>query len=133
MRFPASIRKRYEHLDRFPEGYLAFGDSICSFNSIYGQGMSSAALQALALGEALSSGQNNLTKRFFPEAAKVADIPWSIAVGNDFRMSETVGPRSAGVKLVNWHISKLHKAAHKYAELTVAFYKVANLLAPPPF
>ena len=132
MRFPASIRKRYEHLDRFPEGYLAFGDSICSFNPIYGQGMSSAALQALALGEALKADRHNLAKRFFAQAAKVVDIPWSIAVGNDLRMPETIGPRNAGVNFVNWYIAKLHKAAHKDAELTVAFLKVANLLAPPP-
>jgi hypothetical protein len=62
----------------------------------------------------------------------VVDIPWSVAVGNDLRMPETVGPRSAGVRFINWYISKLHRAAHTDPAAALAFLRVANLLAPPP-
>ncbi len=132
-RFPASIRRRYERLQRFPEGYLVFGDAISSFNPIYGQGMTASALQAVALDDQLSARKDSgLAQRFFAAAAKVTDIPWSIAVGNDLRIPETVGPRNAGVRLINWYMSKLHKAAHHDDVLTMAFHSVANLLAPPP-
>lgn len=131
-RFPASVRRRYESLERFPDGYLAFGDSISSFNPIYGQGMSAAALQAVELAKTLAEGSDNLARRFFARAAKVTDIPWSIAVGNDLRMPETVGPRNAGVKLINWYMTKLHRAAHHDPVPALAFHRVANLLAPPP-
>jgi len=131
-RFPYSIRRRYDKMRSFPEGYLVFGDAVCSFNPIYGQGMSAAAQQAEALQQCLKDGDENLAPRFFKRASKVVDIPWSIAVGSDLRIPETVGPRNAGVSFINWYIAKLHKAAHRDPEASVAFLKVANLLAPPP-
>jgi 2-polyprenyl-6-methoxyphenol hydroxylase-like FAD-dependent oxidoreductase len=131
-RFPASVRRRYEKLDRFPEGYLVFGDAISSFNPIYGQGMSASALESEQLAATLAEGSANLAKRFFARAAKVVDIPWAIAAGNDLRMPEAVGPRNAGVKFINWYMAKLHRAAHHDEVPALAFHKVANLLAPPP-
>src|SRR5215472_5431816 len=129
-RFPASVWRRYELLQRFPAGYLVFGDAICSFNPIYGQGMSVAALEAMQLENTLVSGAGSMAKTFFRRAAKVVEIPWSIAVGADLRIPETVGRRTAGVKLVNWYISKLHKAAHADPVAALAFHRVGNLLAP---
>ena len=84
-KFPQSTRRRYESVDRFPRGYLVFGDAVCSFNPIYGQGMSVAALQATALDTSLSAGDDALAKRFFSAASKVIDAPWTMAVGGDLR------------------------------------------------
>lgn len=131
IRFPASTRNRYEKLARFPKGLLVFGDAICSFNPVYGQGMSVAALEADVLREGLLSGTANLAKRFFDRAATVIDTPWNIAVGSDLRMPETIGPRSLGVKFINWYISKLHKCAHHDDAAALAFMRVAHLLATP--
>ena len=39
---------------RLPRGYAVIGDAICSFDPTFGQGISVAALEAVALGEALS-------------------------------------------------------------------------------
>lgn len=131
-RFPASVRRRYERLHRFPQGYLVVGDAICSFNPIYGQGMSVAALEAQALDACLTEGTDRLAQRFFHQAAKLVDIPWSIAVGNDLRMPETRGPRTTAVRFINWYMEKLHRAAHQDTQVAMAFHQVANLLAPPP-
>lgn len=130
-RFPASVRLRYENLQRFPDGYLVFGDAISSFNPAYGQGMSVAALQAMELNAALREGSEELAHRFFVRAAKVVDVPWSIAAGSDLSMPEAIGQRSAMLKFINWYIAKLHKAAHRDRALTLAFLNVANLLASP--
>ena len=130
--FPASVRRRYEKLARFPRGYLVLGDALSSFNPIYGQGMSVAALEAIELRKALAQKKPDLARDFFARAAKVIDIPWSIAVGNDLRMPETSGPRPLVVKLINAYIGKLHKAAHHDPQVALAFHRVGNLLAPPP-
>jgi 2-polyprenyl-6-methoxyphenol hydroxylase-like FAD-dependent oxidoreductase len=131
IKFPASVRRHYEGLSRFPSGYLVVGDALCSFNPIYGQGMSVAMLEAAELQTLLAHQAENLAGWFFARASKVVDTPWSIAVGNDLRMPEAVGVRSPGLRAINWYISRLHRAAHADPLCTLAFHKVGNLLAPP--
>ena len=131
-KFPQSTRRRYEHVDRFPAGYLVFGDALCSFNPIYGQGMSVAALQATALDACLRAGDTALAKRFFRAASTVLEGPWTMAVGGDLRYQGVEGTRSAMVKFVNWYIGKLHIAAAGDPVVARAFHRVANLLDPPP-
>lgn len=131
-KFPQSTRRHYEALDRFPDGYLVFGDAFCSFNPIYGQGMSSAAMQAAELQKCLAAGGPQLAPRFFKAAAKVVDAPWTMAVGGDLRYDEVEGARSGMVKFVNWYIGKLHLAAASDPHVARAFHRVANLLDPPP-
>ncbi|MEZ5292411.1 MAG: hypothetical protein R2745_15120 [Vicinamibacterales bacterium] len=130
-RFPASLRKRYERLDRFPEGFVVMGDALCSFNPIYGQGMSVAALEAVALDAALRAGLAGIGPRFFRKAAPIVDTPWMTAAGNDLKMPEAVGKRSLGGRVVNAYMARLHRAAHTDDAVALAFLRVANLIAPP--
>ena len=74
--FSANLRRHYEELSRFPEGLLVFGDALCSFNPIYGQGMTVACTEALVLRECLAAGPHGIARRFFQAASKVIDIPW---------------------------------------------------------
>ena len=131
-KFPQSTRRRYELLERFPDGYLVFGDAVCSFNPIYGQGMSAAALQAAALEKCLGAGDDGLAKRFFAAASKVIDAPWTMAVGGDLRYDDVDGERTGMGKFVNWYIGKVHIAAAGDPIVARAFHRVANLLDPPP-
>jgi flavin-dependent dehydrogenase len=131
-KFPASSRRRYEQLERFPEGLLVFGDAICSFNPIYGQGMSVAARQALALRQSLMAGGSALAKRFFKAAAAVIDNPWTMAMGGDLRYESVEGPRSNFGNFINWYLGKVHIAARRDPSITFAFHSVANLLTDPP-
>lgn len=131
MRFPASRRRRFENLKRFPKGYLVFGDAICSFNPVYGQGMSVAAQQALALDKELFGSNDGLAGRFYKRAAPVIDNPWNIAVGADLKMPEARGKRTVVDRLLNRYIARLHKCAHHDAEAARAFVLVAQLVESP--
>jgi 2-polyprenyl-6-methoxyphenol hydroxylase-like FAD-dependent oxidoreductase len=131
-KFAGSVRRRYEKLRRFPEGYLVFGDALCRFNPVFGQGMTAAALQAEALGQCLATSGTPVRHRFFRRAARIVDVPWNIAVGADLGFAQTVGPHGPMVKFLNWYIAKLHRAAHRDPAVALAFHKVANLTAPPP-
>ncbi len=133
MRFPTSTRRRYERLRRFPTGYLVVADALCSFNPIYGQGMTVAALEALLLRRLLAAGTSGdqLARRFFAGAAKVIDGPWSIAVGTDLRFPEVSGRRSPKVRFVNAYVHRLHVAAVADAVLGAAFLRVLNLVDAP--
>jgi 2-polyprenyl-6-methoxyphenol hydroxylase-like FAD-dependent oxidoreductase len=132
-KFKSSLRRHYEKLAHFPEGLLVLGDAICSFNPTYGQGMTSAALQAKALDGVLqsSSGLQGIAPRFFKRAAAIVDVPWQLAVGEDFRFPHTTGPKPAGVDFINHYVAMVHRATLSDAEVGKAFLNVMNLAAAP--
>ena len=98
-RFPTSVLRHYEQLTAFPEGFLVLGDTISSFNPIYGQGMSSAALQVNALQQLMTEraaendGLEGLALAFFAKAAEVVATPWTLAANSDFAYPQTKGER----------------------------------------
>jgi len=130
-RYPASMRRRYEKLRHFPAGLLAFGDSICSFNPVYGQGMTVAAMESLALAAALARGRDNLARRFFKRAARIVDIPWTIVIGNDARILGIERPNGRANRMLGAYLDRLHIAATHDPNVAGAFLRVANLMAAP--
>jgi 2-polyprenyl-6-methoxyphenol hydroxylase-like FAD-dependent oxidoreductase len=131
-RFPANLRRRYDKLDRFPEGLLVAGDAVCSFNPIYGQGITVAALEALALRDALRHGPEDLAPRFFKAAAKPVGNAWAFAVGGDLAMPRDVvpGPRPFPVRAVNAYLDLYRAAAENDPVLAWHFLKVTRFDEP---
>ena len=130
--FSTNLRRHYEELGRFPEGLVVFGDALCSFNPVYGQGMTVACMEALALQECLAAGPQGIARRFFQAASKLIDIPWQMAVGSDLQHPAVAGKRTAQLRFINWHLAKLFQAAQQDAVLATRFLEVANLMKPPP-
>jgi 2-polyprenyl-6-methoxyphenol hydroxylase-like FAD-dependent oxidoreductase len=128
---PTSQRCHYETMARFPEDYLVIGDAICSFNPIYGQGMTVAALESLALQNCLAQGRQNLWARYFKEAGKVVDIAWSLAANTDLSIPGVEGTRSPMARLLNWYMVKLRIAARRDRVVASTFLQVSNLMASP--
>ncbi|MGH9173888.1 MAG: NAD(P)/FAD-dependent oxidoreductase, partial [Vicinamibacterales bacterium] len=122
--FPSNLRRRYEGLTRFPARYLVMGDALCSFNPIYGQGMSVAALEGLALAECLRQRPplDELWRPFFKAASRIIDTPWMIAAGSDFAFPGVTGSKPAGTRLVNWYLDRMHRAASTDRLVCRAFF-----------
>jgi 2-polyprenyl-6-methoxyphenol hydroxylase-like FAD-dependent oxidoreductase len=109
--FPASRRRRYERLAKFPRGFVVLGDAISSFNPVYGQGMSVAAIQAVALRQSLSSGEDQLSQRYFEAARRIVDIAWDLAIGSDLSLPEVKGRRPILIRLSNAWAERILTAA----------------------
>uniref|UniRef100_UPI003F4995A9 FAD-dependent oxidoreductase n=1 Tax=Nocardia suismassiliense TaxID=2077092 RepID=UPI003F4995A9 len=130
-RFPASVRRRYERLTRLPERLLVMGDAVCSFNPVYGQGMSVAAIEALTLRDHLREGRPPQPQRFLKDIARVIDTPWEISAGGDLDFPQVEGRRTIKVRVGNAYLARLRYAATKDDEVTNGFMRVAGLIDPP--
>jgi 2-polyprenyl-6-methoxyphenol hydroxylase-like FAD-dependent oxidoreductase len=132
-RFASSLRRHYEKAS-LPAGLVTLGDAACSFDPIYGQGMSSAALQAAVLGDVAKAAgvlSPELPRRFHRKAARVIEAPWRIAVGGDFGHPATVGPKPAGTDQLNGYIRLVVRAAHVSVPVARAVNRVLQLADPP--
>lgn len=129
-RVPASVRRRYDKLHRFPAALLVIGDGVCAFNPVYGQGMTVAAMEAAKLAEHLGQGEADPV-RFFREITPIIDVPWDTSAGGDLAFPGVAGPRPLKVKLGNAYIGRLHTAAQREGRFGRAFFRVASLVDPP--
>jgi 2-polyprenyl-6-methoxyphenol hydroxylase-like FAD-dependent oxidoreductase len=131
IRFPNSVRHRYERLTRFPERLLVMGDGVCSFNPVYGQGMTVAALESLVLRQQLGRGQPPQPLAFFRGIAKVIDAPWAIAGGGDLAWPGVEGRRTASSNRLNKYFGKVMFGMMFDGRITNSFMRVAGLVDPP--
>ena len=78
--------RHYERLKALPDGFVVLGDAACAFNPVYGQGMTTAALGAMALDARLrKDDRDGFSRRFQRDLARVIATPWALATGEDLR------------------------------------------------
>lgn len=128
--FPSSIRRRYETMDRLPEGLVALGDAACVFNPIYAQGMTVAAIGAVVLRDHLQRGPRPVA-RYFRDLAKAIDAPWDMSAGGDLGFPGVQGKRGLKTRLGNVFVSRIQAAATRDSDVSLAFMRVAGLVDPP--
>ena len=130
LRYPGGVWRRYDKMLRFPEGLLVFGDAICSFNPIYTQGMTVAALEANALWKSLSHWDGDLSQGFFDAAARIIDPLWASNQFSDLCISPTNGGASIPEELLQLRDDVL-TAAETSSVLTEKLFRTMNLVDPP--
>jgi 2-polyprenyl-6-methoxyphenol hydroxylase-like FAD-dependent oxidoreductase len=129
-RQPSSRWRRYDKIRRFPKGLLVTGDAICSFNPIYGQGMTVAALEALVLRDCLSRGTTDLARRFFRAAAAPIRQAWELSANPDLSMPEIEGTPPLLTRLLNLYVDRVLAAAEYDPAAVEQFFRVTALLDP---
>lgn len=131
-RYPATLRRHYERLTRFPDGLLVTGDAVCSFNPTYAQGMTVAALGALTLREHLGKGAAPRPVPYFQDYARdVVAGPWETMETNDLSFPGVDGERTLQVRIAHAYTGLVQRAATRDAAVAKAFLRVFGLIDPP--
>lgn len=131
---PASRRRLYHRLPHRPDGFLVVGDAACTFNPVYGQGMTVAARGALALRRVLAShgGDPGTVTRAQQAVAREAEVAWAMARTEDLRHPTTVGEgRGPLLRLQHAYLDRVLRAAATDRAAADAFVDVLSLCAPP--
>jgi 2-polyprenyl-6-methoxyphenol hydroxylase-like FAD-dependent oxidoreductase len=129
--YPAGVRRRYEGMRRFPDGLLVIGDAICTFNPIYGQGMTVATLQAEALERCLQHGDQRLADRYFKAASAPVEHAWRLSTGADLALPEIDARAPLPDRIVNRYLDRLLPVAEHDERVATALLTVLGMLRPP--
>ncbi len=130
-RFPSNRRRHYERCARLPAGLAVLGDAFCSFNPIYGQGMTTGALGARTLDACLAAGRADVGERFHRRLARVIDSPWLLTTTEDLRSADATGVRPAWMPLAHWYTERVHRLTWSDAFTARRFLRVMHMTAPP--
>jgi uncharacterized protein (TIGR02246 family) len=122
--------RRYDQMPRLPIGLLVLGDALCNLNPLYGQGMTMAALQALALRDCLRAGGTNLERRFYRAAAEHITPVWAMNQAND-RPPSTNTPHTLRGRVRSWTQRAALTAATNDIVVAERILRVRNLIDPP--
>lgn len=144
-KYPSSLWRRYEKMSRWPGNFGIIGDAVCSFNPIYGQGMTATIFDAWNLDKILGQVRSgkyalndpSLFRRFQKRVSRVIWTPWLLAAIEDFRFHETEGKRPFGLGFLLWYIEQLYilaatsREVHKRTIEVLAFVRGPQALFHP--
>ena len=130
-RMPSSQWRRYDKMRGLPDGLLVCGDAVCSFNPIYGQGMTVAALDAAALRDCLRRGDTDLPRRYFRASARHIGVAWQMAAGSDLALPGVTGRRSASMRVATRLVDWALRACESDPVVAARFFKVNGLIDHP--
>ena len=107
------------------------GDSLASFNPVYGQGMSVAALEAVALARQLSGERVPPSRAVMGELARIVDVPWQLAGAVDRAFLPSDQPQARRDRLMAAYVDRVQAAAEHDPVVGRGFLRVSGLIDPP--
>ena len=132
-RVPNITWRRFDKVDHLPNGLLTIGDTICRIDPFFGQGISIAVLEALALKKLITNqNQSNqkMIESFHQQAAKIISPIWNMVITEDFRYPATTGKKPAGLSIQQWYAKNIFHLSSENKEIYNSFIKVMHLLRP---
>jgi 2-polyprenyl-6-methoxyphenol hydroxylase-like FAD-dependent oxidoreductase len=127
--------RHFERLARWPDRFVVLGDAACCFNPVYAQGMTMAALEALALGSRLrSQGRdlNGLAHNFQRGLPSLLKATWTLSTCEDFRWPTTEGGApSSTARFTHWYVDRLFELMPNDQTIVESFLAVQHLLVVP--
>ncbi|WP_328475384.1 FAD-dependent oxidoreductase [Actinoplanes sp. NBC_00393] len=125
-------RRHFDRLGRLPGRLVSVGDAVASFNPVYGQGMSSAALHASCLAEYLAEAPDlaRPATAFFQLQKVVVDAAWELSTSGDAQRLETTRP-AFSVRLKRALITQVIRASTVDLPIGTKFGDVAYMRAHP--
>ena len=129
-RFPKMLRRRFDSLRRYPEGLLSLGDAQASLDPVFGQGMSSAALQAQVLDRLLQGGRWS-SQRYRRETQDIIEHAWRMTGAEALRWPDTTctTPIRFG-RSIGWVARRLARASARDEHACRSFYDIMHLRRP---
>lgn len=126
-------RLRHYERTRLPGNFLVAGDAACVLNPSYGQGMTAAALSAMALRDCLNRGRTpNLSRRFQRSQRKAVAPCWTATTNSDTQWAAGgVGDLSPARRALYRVSEEVMKLAVEREDVARTLLGVKNLLEPP--
>lgn len=130
-RFPANVRRRYDRLRTLPAHFLVLGDAVCCLDPAYGQGMSIAALEAVALRRHLEHRSRVAPRAWYRQVARITAPVWDVTAGADRTFAQVDAAPSRRTRLLAAYVARLHAAAAHDPVLATTVARVSGLVATP--
>ncbi len=130
------VRRRYEELDRLPEGYLIVGDAMCTVDPTFAQGMSLSATQAELLAKQFRPGRRRSRAKQVSTAglqrrlARTTRFPWTLVACEAHRWPETRGWDPASGWIMRKLCGRLFELSADDPQIYSSMLRVLHLEAP---
>jgi 2-polyprenyl-6-methoxyphenol hydroxylase-like FAD-dependent oxidoreductase len=131
--------RRYDEVADWPDGLIAAGDSVCCFDPVYGQGMTTGILGALLIQRRFDAewkGQlappRGFARRVQRHLAQVIRPAWNLATSEDLRLETTTGGHlRTRDRLLQAYFDRVVAAATADSRVRRRLLSVMNMMTGP--